>query len=658
MTRTDLLRAEIQAELSNKGGRSADDLLEWILRGDIHEALCELVYFSTPQAFRTTLAQLQVGIRRAARKAEPAARASLLTFQAELALWLTSFLPRWNLTDRARHGPAALSETELADLAAAAEAAVVEQSRLDPASASRLLSDWQSDAASRLKAEGDPDPVRAAEGWVGASLAACLRNHRDAFARSNLRRIADLRADGSTASQISNDYAAFLPYAMYLGASFVTCNPPLVDLAWQVDPPRWNAVADALLAAQPQAEGDDLARRLTLEVVLANMRLLRPVFLLSRGEMGCVSLQVNPKKHDDPAEMVADAHSLYAELRQRLHGGVPNVVFKLPGTQAGLEACRKLTADGIGVNITVNFSLFQHLPFAEAILQGEAIFCVLAHMSGRLAFPVRDELLGKLGDLARLGIDETATRRAAAWSGIAVFKRVYRLLAARGAFNRLRLLIASMRIYTGEAYKDLPSPIPDISESIGAGILTVFPNVRSAFDSLTSLGLDPHRIEAPVPPGILEILGQSEIFRQAYYLDDPAWDEDGTTTPRPQQVLSLADQAGTAAWTPVHNTLTEFCKAYDVFVARIEGRRRLRSLRLRADHAGAWSEADVALMAEALAHFDASSVADALRLAAEAPPDRRLGKCLRREIVGKAVQTHPDSLLPDLLQRAIARHPG
>jgi hypothetical protein len=61
-----------------------------------------------------------------------------------------------------------------------------------------------------------------------------------------------------------------------------------------------------------------------------------------------------------------------------------------------LEACSVLTKRAIGVTITVNFGLFQHLPFVQAIDEGQAIFACLVEMSGRLAFPVRDEMIAKL----------------------------------------------------------------------------------------------------------------------------------------------------------------------------------------------------------------------------------------------------------------------
>jgi hypothetical protein len=43
---------------------------------------------------------------------------------------------------------------------------------------------------------------------------------------------------------------------------------------------------------------------------------------------------------------------------------------------------------------------------------------------------------------------------------------------------------------------------------------------------------------------------------------------------RPAYELTLEDEAGTAAWAPVYNTLTGFCDAYDTFVERIQGRKQ------------------------------------------------------------------------------------
>ncbi len=113
----------------------------------------------------------------------------------------------------------------------------------------------------------------------------------------------------------------------------MTCNPPLVDMAWLAEPERWNPVVDGIIADNRQADGDELARLVTLEVVLANMRLLRPIFLLTEGHMGCVCLQVNPHKHGDAEAMISDVLFIYEKMRDKLNGGVPNVVssnFRAP----------------------------------------------------------------------------------------------------------------------------------------------------------------------------------------------------------------------------------------------------------------------------------------------------------------------------------------
>ena len=569
------LRRRLRDELAHARKQAQHDLLPWILSGAVEQALDHQIYFADPRTFAISAPGLLTRMQTAFGPATPDGQRYLLRFCAEMALHLRSFTPAWNLSNAALHSAAACSPVDLVRSADAWLALAAAMAKDSPAAAKAVLDAWRSKTAARFRAEGAEDPEAEERGFAGTSVGGYVEAVAGSVAASNLGRIAGMRQTGATRTEISNDYAAFLPYTLLLGASFVTCNPPLVDLAWKAEPARWDPVVDGLIAAHRKADGDALARLVTLEIVLANMRRLRPIFLLTEGRMGCVSLQVNPKRHDDAETMLRDAAAIYAELERRLDGGVPNVVFKLPATYAGLQACQGLTAAGIGVTITVNFALFQHLRFAEAISAGEALFSTLAHMTGRLAYPVRDELLGKLGELGALGISETEVRQAAAWSGVAVLKRLHRCLAARGTdLSRVKPLIASLRIYTDDAYAGLPSVIPDITEVVGTGILTVFPNVRRAFDRLPQVPLDGHRIDAPVPEQIFSVLRHSEIFKQAYWLGPLA--VPGESDPaelKPLRPLSLENRSATAGWAPVANTLNEFCKAYDSFVDRIQAHR-------------------------------------------------------------------------------------
>lgn len=569
----DALRRRLRHELAARRETARRDPLPLLLTGAVDPALDDLIYFSDPPEFRRAAAELAPRMQAAFAPATLDEQRHILCFCAELAIRLNSRIPGWNLSNVAAN-PNALSPNEVDDIAKDIKGLVSDLAQQSMATTNSLLDTWRRETAARFRAESAEDPAAEAAALVGGSVVDYVESIGDSVETSNLRRIAALRASGATRSEISNDYAAFLPYTLLLGASFVTCNPPLVDLAWKAEPEKWDPIIDRLVAAQPQADGDSLARSVTLEIVLANMRRLRPIYLLTEGRMGCVSLQVNPRRHDEPESMLRDAAAIYAELERRLDGGVPNVVFKLPGTHAGLVACRALTAAGIGVTITVNFGLFQHLPFALAIADGSALFSTLAHMSGRLAFPVRDELLGKLAELEALGITEAQVRLAAAWSGVAVLKRLHRCLTHRGIdLSRVKPLIASLRVYTDAAYAGLPGPIPDITEVVGTGILTVFPNVRRSFDRLPAVPLDGNRIEAPVPGEVFDVLRHSEIFKQAHWLGLQSNGEPDPVDLRPAHPLSLEDRTATAGWTPVANTLDEFCKAYDSFVDRIQARR-------------------------------------------------------------------------------------
>ncbi|HOG46398.1 MAG TPA: transaldolase family protein [Anaerolineae bacterium] len=553
------LRERIRAERAAQAPWGSDRLAAAVTGGERIAARDNLLFFTPPAEFAGRLNDLRQALAAALPAAPAAEQEEVLRFLADMAVSLHSFLPAWNLRP-------ALSE---AQLATEAEATAGLAARLagaaKPGVVSGLLTDWRAYAKARLEAEKAADPAAMAAGLVGDSIGHYIERMSAAVSLGYLRRIAEARLRGETITELGNDYAAYLDYAMYLGISFETTNPPLIDLAWTADPERWNAVVDRIIAANPTADDEELARLVTLEVVLANMRLLRPIFLLSEGRLGLVSLQVNPKKHGDAAAMIADATAIYAELQRKLEGRVPNVVFKMPATYAGLTACGHLTKQGIGVNITVNFGLYQEMPFAQAIAGGEALASYLTEMNGRLAFPVRDELLAKA---ASLGLSETQAREAAAWSGVAIHKRLMRLLREQGYdLERVRPLVASLRWYAGAGYEALPDPCPDVIDDMGTTVITIFPNIRHALDAAPNLPFDGKQIEAPVPEAALQVLEHSEVFKQGYYLpgDDARF--------RPATVLTLEDEADNAAWLPVAATLNEFCNAYDKFVARIAARR-------------------------------------------------------------------------------------
>ena len=64
-------------------------------------------------------------------------------------------------------------------------------------------------AAPRYRAEQPPTPAEAAQALVGSSLGEYLANYCNEISHSLLRRIAEMRFAGETATELSNDYASF-----------------------------------------------------------------------------------------------------------------------------------------------------------------------------------------------------------------------------------------------------------------------------------------------------------------------------------------------------------------------------------------------------------------------------------------------------------------
>ena len=579
MTEVSELRKVIIEERKCREAFSVTEFQALVELGQGQEVLDSLVFFAQPGVFSSQVEKLNATLDDRLEKSSLEAQIRFIRFLSDLSIALSSFLPHWNLFNGDRHKKP-LTREQLALVTEASKRLLTQWETKAPIATKDLLTDLKVYATARFGAEAADNPETLAERLVDGSLVDYVENMSTAIAHSNLRRIAEMRNSGETRTELGNDYAAFLQYTMYLGASFVTTNPVLVDIAWVADPERWNPIMDAVVAANRDADADTLARLCTLEVVLVNMMLLRPIFLLTEGKMGSVSLQVNPKEHGNAQAMISDVLSIYNELQAKLDGGVPNVVFKLPGTLAGLEACRAVTSQRIGVNITVNFGMFQQIRFAKAIQEGNAIFSCLTEMNGRLAYPVRDELLSKLDELVEYGIDESQAREAAAWAGVAVVKRLEELLAEKGySLAKVKPLVASLRIYEeGPGHERLPSAFPDVTEQVGTSIITVFPNVRHAFDILPLIEIDPRQVEQPVPDHVLEILTHSELFKQAYYVGDSRWVADDTRF-RPQYELVLEDEMKVLEYPPIYDTLTQFGRGYDQFVERILERKELLDLK-------------------------------------------------------------------------------
>jgi transaldolase len=146
----------------------------------------------------------------------------------------------------------------------------------------------------------------------------------------------------------------------------VTSNPSLFD----------NAITggheyDKTLQHQLELEGGhsepssrELFYTLAINDICLAADLLAPVYEATAGLDGMVSLEVSPDLADDAEATIREAKLLNARVNR------PNLMIKIPGTQAGLLAIEKLITDGININVTLLFSVDRYLQVVEAYLRG------------------------------------------------------------------------------------------------------------------------------------------------------------------------------------------------------------------------------------------------------------------------------------------------
>jgi transaldolase len=108
----------------------------------------------------------------------------------------------------------------------------------------------------------------------------------------------------------------------------------------------------------------ELFFELALDDVRRAADLLRPSYDDSDRRDGFVSFECTPDLADDTEATIEQALDLWGRLAR------PNVMIKVPATEAGIPAIEELVARGVNVNITLLFSLARYEQVIDAYLAG------------------------------------------------------------------------------------------------------------------------------------------------------------------------------------------------------------------------------------------------------------------------------------------------
>jgi transaldolase len=175
-----------------------------------------------------------------------------------------------------------------------------------------------------------------------------LIDYGQSFWLDNIRR--GFTRAGSLADLVAND-----------GLRGVTSNPSIFEKAIADGSDYDDAIRD-LAAAGKTAE--EMYDRLTTDDIREACDVFRGLYDQAKGCDGLVSIELPPHLANDSEGSIKEGLRLWPLVDR------PNVMIKVPATDAGMPVIRRLTAEGINVNITLMFGAGYYDHVIDAFFSG------------------------------------------------------------------------------------------------------------------------------------------------------------------------------------------------------------------------------------------------------------------------------------------------
>jgi transaldolase/glucose-6-phosphate isomerase len=147
------------------------------------------------------------------------------------------------------------------------------------------------------------------------------------------------------------------------GLKGVTSNPSIFQKAMGSGH-AYDEQIKEILSRNPEISAGDLFDILSIKDIQDASDVLKVVYDKTNGYDGFVSIEVSPELAYDTEGTIAEAARLNRKVSR------PNVMVKIPATQEGLPAIRKMTSDGVSINVTLIFSPTVYEQVVDAYING------------------------------------------------------------------------------------------------------------------------------------------------------------------------------------------------------------------------------------------------------------------------------------------------
>jgi transaldolase len=339
----------------------------------------------------------------------------------------------------------------------------------------------------------------------------------------------------------------------------VTSNPTIFEKAMGSGP-EYEAPARAL--AEQGKSAEEIYWALAIEDIRAAADVLRPIYELTGGADGYVSLECAPAVANDTQATIAMTRDLWTRLDR------PNVMIKIPATPAGIPAIETSIASGINVNVTLLFAVELYEQVVHAYIKGIGRF-----LGGREALQLRHSAALQPAPVSVASffvsrVDTLVDKLLAEKIGAGGDTARYEALLGKAAIANARLAYGRfLDIFGGASWREARSKGVRVQRPLWASTSTKNPRYRDVLYVEELIG--PDTVDT-LPPATLEAF--KDHGRVARTLDTP-----GALT-RARETLAALAEAGIdmAAVTLQlqHDGVKLFADSFDQLITRLEERRR------------------------------------------------------------------------------------
>ena len=218
---------------------------------------------------------------------------------------------------------------------------------------------------------------------------------------------------------------------------------------------------------------------LTIKDISMAADLLRDTYEKSKHLDGYVSIEVLPEFAHDAEKTIDSARKIFKRI------GKPNIMIKVPGTKESAPAVRKLTSEGININVTLLFSTEHYELCANAYINGlkdrakagediKDVFSVASVFISRVDTTIDDMLAEK-------GINDL--KGAIAVSNAKMIYQSFKDIFGKNEFNKIKYANPQRVLWASTSTKNPKyNDLKYVEELVGPNTInTMPPNTMEAF---------------------------------------------------------------------------------------------------------------------------------------------------------------------------------